>query len=324
MSRENAIDRGRPHDDLPAPWRIAVDAILEEPTPLIDTQRLYSDEMVQVGSSDSLLSPDATGRSVSPVPRLQGLRYGIALAVSLAIVFGVVWSGVFDRHSRLAFADVQKKIETVRSVQFTETRKAESGRPAERSRVMISGRYRKRVEHFDEAGNLARISITDASSGKHVILDPAKKLFKVLTAQVSINMDSGERIEAGIKPTPEADFYSHFRDFKPDALHEPKRREINGQPALSFVQTKLQEYANGESSTFTRTVWVDKHTKKPVRIETSDRSTDKRLGPSDWVQEDFVFDEELDQSLFSTDPPEGYRVQTSKVFGISPTPAAKP
>ena len=40
------------------------------------------------------------------------------------------------------------------------------------------------------------------------------------------------------------------------------------------------------------------------------------MGPSDWVLTDFVFDEELDESLFSTEPPAGYTVETGKIIGI--------
>jgi hypothetical protein len=36
----------------------------------------------------------------------------------------------------------------------------------------------------------------------------------------------------------------------------------------------------------------------------------KRLGPPDWVQTGFVFDEKLDTALFSTTPPADYQVET--------------
>jgi hypothetical protein len=39
---------------------------------------------------------------------------------------------------------------------------------------------------------------------------------------------------------------------------------------------------------------------------------------SDWVQSDFVFDKELPESLFSTEPPKGYSVHTEKIYGLRP------
>ena len=105
MKKDYAIDRGRPHDELPSPWRVAVDAILEEPTPVFDPQRLHSEEMAETTATKTLLLPNVTGHSVntSALPRLQVVRYGSAIAATLTIAFALIWSGVFAR-PQLAFA----------------------------------------------------------------------------------------------------------------------------------------------------------------------------------------------------------------------------
>ena len=55
-------------------------------------------------------------------------------------------------------------------------------------------------------------------------------------------------------------------------------------------------------------LYFDPETKLPVRIEVGYVSVQgEATVKSDWVKSDIVFDAPLDEVLFSTDPPEGYK-----------------
>jgi outer membrane lipoprotein-sorting protein len=114
--------------------------------------------------------------------------------------------------------------------------------------------------------------------------------------------------ESKVAPAPEVDFYARMRDVPTESAEELPAREIEGTKVLGFRTVEKHERPRGVD-TWTRTYWVDAETKLPLQIETTVESTDPRHGQSRWIQSDIVFDEPLDESLFSTDPPEGYTVR---------------
>jgi outer membrane lipoprotein-sorting protein len=61
-------------------------------------------------------------------------------------------------------------------------------------------------------------------------------------------------------------------------------------------------------------IWVDAKTKRIVLVETTGAK-----GRVTYMLKDFVFDEELDDSLFSLELPEGYKqIPPPPIFSISP------
>ena len=322
------VTNTRPHDELPTACRIAVDEIIAERVPLIDTNCLVPANGVASRSGEAT-SPGTLGkhgheRDARSLGRMVGY-----CAVAATVVVLLLCTTLIENDRTIAFAQVQEQIESVRSVQFMRTQSINiriAGRrePPLKWRVMILGRYLKRTERLDEFDNVTSITIKNARTGEHVAIYPSKKLFRVLQRKVHTNLDTGEKTESAIKAWPEADFYATFRDFRTDPSQEPKRRQIDGRPAVGFVHTTVETFANGETETWTRTIWVDQESQLPMRIETSNRSTDKRLAACDWVEEQFEFDAQLDESLFSTEPPAGYRVEQSTIHGSFITPQRKP
>jgi len=131
------------------------------------------------------------------------------------------------------------------------------------------------------------------------------------------------RVELAALPQPQAEacclrflegwaYDEVIREVPAEAKPVPEKM-IDNRRVLGFV---FEEHGGGYH--WKRTYWVAPETKLPVRIEISARSDDKRLGPSDWVQTGFVFDEKLDTALFSTTPPADYQVETQKLLGIRP------
>jgi hypothetical protein len=88
-------------------------------------------------------------------------------------------------------------------------------------------------------------------------------------------------------------------------------RELDGRKVIGFYR----EVASGVYL-WENTYWVDVETMLPVRVEKKARSKNAMWAAMEWVWSDFVFDEELNPSLFSTEPPKGYAVEEGEVQGI--------
>lgn len=228
--------------------------------------------------------------------------------------------------SGIAFADVQKQVAKARTVRFVERCVIPEGtaQPDDAEEVAeiesprrnwIRGRSLRRIETLDDKGEIVNISISDATSGKHVSIDPNAKTFTLFGNQIRIDLETGKTSEEQIKPSPDTNYIELFGEVPGQATVRLPSRTIDGQEVVGF-QWKEEIAKKGETDTWTRTYWVHPKTMTLVRVEISHRSTDSRLAPSDWVQDEFVFDEEMPDSLFSTTPPAGYAVATESIHSI--------
>ncbi|HEY2249755.1 MAG TPA: hypothetical protein VGH74_01795 [Planctomycetaceae bacterium] len=236
------------------------------------------------------------------------------MTAALALLATGVWSLVMDRSASLAFAEVQEQVKKVRSVRYIETRtdpQPDGGAPVvTERRYFVLGRYLQRTEKLGSDGLPEDVSISDAEHGRYVMIQPKAKRFVVIGTEVELDADGANQTETETKANLEVDFYKVIREIPAEAKRLPEKT-IDNQRVLGF---SFEEQGGGYN--WKRTYWVDPETKLPVRIEISARSDDKRLGPSDWVQTGFVFDTQIDESLFSTTPPPDYEVETGKVLGI--------
>ena len=247
----------------------------------------------------------------------------VATVLLVAVFLVAVWLAPMNTISVLAFAEVQGQIEKTKSVQYTETRQdqtpdgSKSG-PKIETRVMILGRYLKRDDRraltpgdkLEEGAMWTQgpghiISIFDAKAGKNLVLLPETKQFSRTQGTASISPDDGSIEIEKMTPLPGADFYEQFRRLRGDKAEKLAERVIDGKRTLGFRFVEKTERKRG-TDTFTRDFWVDPTTKLPLRLEVSFRSTIPKMGRSNWILSDFIWDSRLDQSLFSTDPPEGY------------------
>jgi hypothetical protein len=245
---------------------------------------------------------------------------GLVIAASLAL-----WFALGGSNGAVAIAEVLQQLEAVKTVQYVETRSdiPRDGKPRGPTvvtRVQILGRYRQRKEIIsvtpgEDLGEGSRwsqgpeleglVSIVDLQQGRMVSLSPKDKRFHVIQKIMGISPDDGSLHESEVKPVPEADFYQQMRAIPTDEAEKLAERIVDGKSAVGFRTVEAVDLQGG-TDTLTRTYWVDAKSKLPVRIEVEHRSTVPRHGQSRWVHSDFVFDAPLDESLFSTDPPEGY------------------
>lgn len=256
----------------------------------------------------SVLRQRSVPRSSSTQKLGRQLKIAVAVVMLAGIAILVPWLMPAWPVANIAFADVKERVNETRSVMYVETRLFDGGTRKEISRITILGRYLQRTERDD-----GWTYIVDAKKGRVVALNEREKLFKALESQVTLSPKGRVVGEEKFKPALEVDFYDRMRKVPTEEAKRLPERRIDGKKVIGF----FVEEKHGKD-TWKRTFWVDPKTKLPVRIEISHRSTDSRIGASDWIVTDFVFDADVQPSLFSTEPPPGYRAETKKVYGIAP------
>lgn len=224
--------------------------------------------------------------------------------------------------SGIAFGEMQARVAATKTVRYVETHKVtdEQDRvgPQEERRVMVLGgsRVREEVRQTTAGDPLPEgrmwvlgpkhyVMISDYAKGKFMTLFPEDKGYVIEREVMSID-DKGNIHKEELKSLPQADFYAAIRTVPLDQANRLADREMDGRLVAVF-QTVTTRKRHAGTSTYTRTYWVDPQTKLPVRIETTIRSTDPKMSDSDFVRRDIVFDAPLDEALFSTDAPAGYR-----------------
>jgi outer membrane lipoprotein-sorting protein len=158
--------------------------------------------------------------------------------------------------------------------------------------VMMLDANRSRTER-ERRGEPKTVEIWDAGQGKGLWLQPAKKR---ATVQNTANMPKGKTPHGG-------DPMAYYRSLLLDARDKPNvkrellgEKEINGRRVVGFRITLPAEVMR---------VWGDPKTGLPVRIET----TVAMIPTIKITMSDFMFNVDMDQSLFSLEPPAGYKVK---------------
>ena len=255
-------------------------------------------------------------------------RMAIAATIAVLIVAGIVlWvAGPFA--PSIAFAQVVSQVQAVKSVRYVETRShmprsGEPRGPTEVKQVTILGRSRMREEWtsitpgeplpdgalwYADSSEQGIVMISDLAQGKIVTLDPKTKTLSVVRAFASMSADDGKIAVSKVAPAPEVDFFKSLQLFPAAQAEHIAAREVAGHYAIGFRTTEMTQRKQGVD-TWTCTYWVDTLSKLPVQIEVTSESTDLNMGQSRWVLSDFVFDQPVDESLVSTEPPQGYAVR---------------
>ena len=211
---------------------------------------------------------------------------------------------------------IKTRVDKSKTVQYVETRtnRVPGGRKVQGviRKVQVLGSHQMREELTHTPGDQPErsdsdqyVQITDAKTGILLTLDPAMKTYQYVKGILGINAD-GAVVESKPEPQPQVDFYGRIRQVPFETAAKLTDKFIDGKVAAGFEVVEKIERAQG-TDTWTRRYWIDPETKLPVRIEVSYRSTLPNSAESDWVRSDIVFDQQLDETLFSTDPPNGYR-----------------
>ncbi|MES2789728.1 MAG: hypothetical protein V4719_08910 [Planctomycetota bacterium] len=307
----------------------ALESLRDAPIPAAPPAQLLSE------TAERLRSLEAQANSYTQGPRRkmvsQVAPYCRATAICAVVVGAIVWMGLIDHSTVIAFANVQSQLKKVKAVQYVEIRiedeewnkahaqqrdlKINTGDIFFPRRHFVLAPYGHRTETLDPSGQVQSVHIADWQTGTSVMLHPKEKRCMIFESQVTIHAKTGQQTETKIKPTLYNNLYAEIHEIPPGATTQLPAKFLDGKRAVGFLwEQKIVKQAG--TDTWKRTYWIDPDTRRPVRIEISQRSTDKRVGPSDWVQRDFVFDADLSPALFHTKPPEGYATETNKILGI--------
>jgi outer membrane lipoprotein-sorting protein len=93
--------------------------------------------------------------------------------------------------------------------------------------------------------------------------------------------------------------------------------QIDGRDAVGFRLHRKEgrnKYWAGEITD----IWVDVETKRVILLETGNP------GRHIYIMKDFVFNRELDDSLFGLEPPEGYTIDSRPIYYLAPSGVKKP
>jgi hypothetical protein len=247
---------------------------------------------------------DVTRPRVSTSPyRL--IRYSIvAMAAAAVVLAAFLW--LIDRTASLTFAQVIENVRNAKAVRFVMTMKLgehprahSDGGPSELKETIAIQGERVRVEIPGGA------IIVDMKAGKGIELNTIEKIAE----KYDINSNGKE------KQPPEVaqNLVERMRNLKDEIkgnVDQLADEEIDGRKCRVYRVKSLPKDAANLLVPDQFKLWVDAKTGLPVRIEADDEH-------QAITYDHFVWDQPLDEKLFSVDVPEGYRSR-----GLSPAVVA--
>ena len=157
--------------------------------------------------------------------------------------------------------------------------------------------------HFRQEMVGGYINISDWKIGKMVGFDPKNKRATVISIVNMPKTPDGKR---------QQNHFEAIRDSLQKAVADPDTKvEMLGEKQLDGRTVVGFRFMNGPMPT---TMWADPKTKYPIRIEST------MIGPpkTEVVMSNYEFNVELDESLFSTKIPDGYKVTKANVDASKP------
>ena len=223
--------------------------------------------------------------------------------VAAAAIFVLAVTGValwfHGGGTKPAFADFLQPILDAKSVKYRVTYETE-GQPTMTAVGMMLGPDRMRWE-TEVLGKSREVKIWDLHMGKQVTLHPAEQRALVLDIT---NMLKEKR--------PPMSFFDEIRSQlldvrdKPGVKREPLgEKDIDGHRAVGY---RISGFVFGITDN-AFSLWGDPKTGLPIRIE----QTNLRFPNSKTTMSDFLFNGDLDESLFSIEPPAGYTIESGHV-----------
>ncbi len=211
-------------------------------------------------------------------------KLALSVAAGIAIVALVWWMG-FGSSSALAsevFANVLEQIRKAHSVTYKSTLEL-AGRPAQTSQVLFMepGHERKII-----AGKLLQIS--DYQNGRTLAIDSCCGW----SLLVEYTVTAQEKLQAS-----ELD---RLRRLGKDSGRFVGKEELDG---------RLVNVFEAQDRNDKLTIWCDRQTDLPVRVKivTGEQKQGTSAGKATVTLSDFVWNEELDESLFELKAPEGFK-----------------
>ncbi len=261
--------------------RNAVSAVTPS-LPLTASPGLKERAMKRILTLGSQPVPAHLAPAARKTSRIHVWRYAIAAALVLAILAITTLRG----GSSNAFAQVMEQIRKATSWSYVST-------------TMTAGQAFTTKTYFKDPGRMRmdfEIEVLGKSGTSTSIIDiNQKKLITIipLTKQCLIFDLTGDMAPAQQEGM--MDIFQDLRRLSDSGAQAIGTREIDGVEAIGF-----QTSQNGNSYV----IWADPDDKRVLLVEFENQNMKGMRG----TLSDFNFDAQLDDSLFSLDPPEGYTV----------------
>jgi len=267
----------------------AIDAVLHDPTP----EKLPPEQVAQL--VDVVRRAADRPHPMSLAERIKNMKPTTKIAAAAAVLIALIgllsWLAP-DRGTALAFADVADALANVRTAKWKMTSVVK--RPnAEPETVEAVGMFLAPSHERTERTQMGQTSINifDGQKNKGLALTPATKSAVVFDFK---NMPAEAPLGKTFVGLRESALQAKTGDSS--MAQQLGLRDIDGRRAEGF---RMELGANVIE------IWADPETSLPIRVEQSATgATEVRI-----VMTDFEVDLDLDESLFSLDPPEGYSVQ---------------
>ncbi len=213
-------------------------------------------------------------------------KIATAIVIIAAVLIAIHYSGGSIGGSSIVWADVMEQMSSYRPYACKRTTYAEGAES--RTQRMLRLNLTQRRQIFPDG----RIAVYDLGNAKSLTLYPEQKRAIERTYKSSAS---------------DLDIYKLTRSmqdmsFKAGGIQELGEQEIEGHITKGF--RSRNEYLD-------ITVWADVQTKLPVQIEYIQAELGRKI-----VTNEFEFDVDFDESLFSTTAPEGYTVEKEEVPDI--------
>jgi hypothetical protein len=210
-----------------------------------------------------------------------------AAAVILAAAGLAGWLFPGQTGSATTFATTWEQLSAARFIGFT----AEIHRGGRRVEVMEAVLLQPDRMRQDLPGGEARI--VDFTKGKMLTIHPAEKRAEI-------------EILEGISPRDGRPLENFVDNFRENIERMRTHRQLNERYlGKQEIEGRLAEGFEMRKQTEVQRLWVDIETGMPVRLKVADPDSPDNY----FVIDDFRFDIELDESLFSVAPPPGYTVE---------------
>jgi outer membrane lipoprotein-sorting protein len=242
----------------------------------------------------------ARGEAPAVRTRRHALRWAIPIPLAAALVAVLLMT----RSAGPTFAEVIAKVRAAQTLTFKMSIQVvlpTGGSMEMPYDCMVDG------AKFRSVGPGGVIMIMDGQ-GRGLTLDPGTKM--------ALALDAGSRPTAA---NPGIGFLDGLRALQGSTAEILGRREIDGHQAVGFHVIGTSGIMNGaQPATVDWTIWADAQSGLTVRIE---MGSSVRGIEAHTVMNDFVFDPELDESLFSLNVPAGYTRQEVNVDMSQPKEA---
>ena len=232
-------------------------------------------------------------------------KFAVAAVIIVAVLIGInYFDGSIDGAS-VAFADVVRPLLAAETGSFKMTIDVvDSGldwincgdETVQTIEVVFAGPGRTRWNV-----PTGEVLVANMQEGKVLILIPAKKQAGVMEVGPPGVIPRHNRFNKLLALRPLIEYALETEDESVEFLGE---REIEGVTAIGY-------HISGPDHHGDVTVWAEAETKLPVRIEQS-------MGTETTIISDITYDVELDESLFSVEPPEAYSVPTREEQDTEP------